>query len=297
MKIVLFGSNGLMATSFGICCNDRGYPLTVFGRTAPKYYEAQRFVEVDLVKDQFDFSQLLDADLIVYTASGGVQAHLKESTFSIYKLNLYVPVDIFNYLKNSGYKGVYINFGSYFEIGENQIDKAIDEVGIINSLLKCPNDYIVSKRMLTRFFSSITSPFKSYHFILPTIYGQRESKQRIIPYTLKAIRNKKEPIFTSGDQVRQYIYVDDLVAILFKVLELNIDAGIYNVPCTEEFTIKNLVRLLYSLHNLDMPEKVFGRMERYDVGMKVLQLDGRLLNEKLGDTCLRSKVKDVLHLY
>ena len=41
-----------------------------------------------------------------------------------------------------------------------------------------PNDYCISKRLLTRYINSSSQSFKHIHLILPTIYGEREGKHR-----------------------------------------------------------------------------------------------------------------------
>lgn len=48
------------------------------------------------------------------------------------------------------------------------------------------------------------------HFILPTIYSEYEDQNRLIPYMLRAIKNGEKLSFTSGEQVRQYLYVDEV---------------------------------------------------------------------------------------
>ena len=68
-----------------------------------------------------------------------------------------------------------------------------------------PSDYVVSKRMLTRFVTSYKHDFTHWHFIIPTIYGENENPKRLIPYTINAIKNGEELHFTAGNQTRQYL--------------------------------------------------------------------------------------------
>ena len=107
----------------------------------------------------------------------------------IYALNVAVPVKICNQLKQTGYKGVFISFGSYFELGENSDDHFFTETELLQSQRRTRSDYSISKRMFSRFISSVEMPYKTWHFILPTIYGERESAHRLIPYTI-CIKNK-----------------------------------------------------------------------------------------------------------
>ena len=122
----------------------------------------------------------------------------------------------------------------------------------------------ISKRMLSRFFSSFSAPFSFLHFILPTIYGESESTYRLIPYTLKSIADGVDLALTSGDQVRQYIYIRDVAGILFKAVEANLQSGIYNIAGAEEFSVKQLVALLFGLKRKNMPDGLFGKTQRVD---------------------------------
>ena len=72
-----------------------------------------------------------------------------------------------------------------------------------------------------------------------------------------------------------------MVNIIFNALANNIPSGIYNIPGTEEFTVKDLVAMLFKLKEKPMPDQIFGKTERIDVRMKVLKLDGEKLRKNI----------------
>ena len=180
------------------------------------------------------------------------------------------------------FRGAFVTFGSYFELGETSTSHLATEEEIINSIALAPNDYAVSKRMLTRFVLSYQHEFVHWHFILPTIYGSGENPKRLIPYTINAIRNNEELHFTSGEQVRQYLFVGDVAKVLDAAYTNSLPSGIYNIAGSEEFTVRKLVESIHAHYHKHVPERCFGSALRADVGMKYLALNGTKLIQTLG---------------
>ncbi|MDR0865188.1 MAG: NAD(P)-dependent oxidoreductase [Candidatus Symbiothrix sp.] len=281
MKISIIGSNGLLSNSIGKYCNANKINLDVYGLQEPVHHSYDNFYPVDLLKEDLQYNQLSQSDVIIYAVGGGIQSNLNEPVDLIYSLNVDIPIKIYNHLKLIGYRGVAITFGSYFEIGEMSENKCYTESDVLYSDNKAPNDYAISKRLLSRFISSFEAPFKFWHFILPTIYGENESSHRLIPYTIQALRNNTEIQFTSGEQVRQYIYIDEIIQIIESAVENKMTSGIYNISGTETLTVKELVSILFNVFNKSLTESVFGKVQRTDIGMKILKLNGNKLYESI----------------
>lgn len=281
MKIAILGTNGLLANSIGCYYSKCGCELNMYGLDEPQKHSYFSFTKVNLLSDFLDYTSLKSNDIIIYAVGAGVQSNLNERADIIYDLNVVTPVKICNGLKEVGYNGIFVTFGSYFEIGANVENREFTESELLSSQLNVPNDYSVSKRMLSRFVNSFNGGFKNWHFILPTIYGENEAEHRLIPYVIKSIKNQTELSFTSGEQVRQYIYIDEISEILLKAFEVQLESGIYNISGTETLSVKELVLLLFNLMNKTMPINAFGTACRKDVGMKILALDASKLYTRL----------------
>lgn len=268
----------------------------MYGLTAPEHHQYNNFYPINLVQKQLSFDDIKQSDIIIYAVGGGIQSNLNESADLIYTLNVSVPVNICNNLKQIGYNGAFVTFGSYFEIGENSEVKLFTEHDLLQSQKKVVNDYSISKRMFSRYISSIAMPFKTLHFILPTIYGENESPHRLIPYAINALKTNSDIEFTSGEQVRQYIYIDEIAEIILLAFTKNILSGVYNVAGTETLTVKELVTNLFQAFNRALPDSVFGKTQRTDTGMKVLQLEGSKLYKAI-DYYPNTKIADVYGRY
>ena len=282
MKISILGTNGFLSTAIAQYANEAGWNLDMYGLDEPRSHKYDNFYKVNLMDTALDCSGLLASEIIIYAIGAGIQSNLKEGNDLIYNLNVTVPVRICNALKAAGYQGKFITFGSVFEMGETTEECFFTEEDIQTSLAVAPNDYTVSKRMLTRFISSYKHEFTHWHFIIPTIYGESENPKRLIPYTINAIKNGEELHFTAGDQTRQYIHVSEVPRMIDMAYKKNIPSGIYNIQGKETITVKEIVTLIHKVLGKQVAEGCFGSAQRADVGMKYLALDGRKLKSLTG---------------
>jgi NAD dependent epimerase/dehydratase family. len=282
MKVSILGTNGFLSTIYAQFCNQKKYELDMYGLNEPKDNSFSHFFKVNLATEDLDYISLKKSDIIVYAIGAGIQANLKESSALIYNLNVTVPMNICNKLRGIGYKGVFISFGSYFEMGNTLQNCPLTELDIENSTFEAPNDYAVSKRMLTRFASSFASEFTYWHFILPTIYGEKENPLRLIPYTINSIINNTPLSFTVGNQVRQYVYVNEVANVIDMAYKKHLPAGIYNIAGPEIFTVKDLVMMVGATMGKEVPPSCFGSVQRSDASkMKYLALNGDKLYKVL----------------
>lgn len=296
MNVTILGTNGFLSRAIAIYCNEKGYPVNMYGLDEPVGHKYGTFNKVNLMTEDLDINVIGKSDIIVYAIGAGIQSNLREGNDLIYNLNVTAPVRICNALKAGGYKGIFVTFGSVFEMGETKEQRFFTEEDIMTSLAAAPNDYTVSKRMLTKFISSYKHDFTHWHFIIPTIYGVSENPKRLIPYTINAIKNDEELYFTAGDQTRQYVHVSEVPRLIDMAYAKNLPSGIYNIEGKETFTVKEIVCLIHEVLGKDVPSDCFGSAQRADVGMKYLALDGKRLKDAIGFKAM-DKLEDVLKEY
>lgn len=277
MNITILGCNGFLSTSIAKYANDKGWHLDMYGLDEPQGHTYDSFIQCNLMDNDLDCSSLLKSDLVVYAIGAGIQANLKEGFNLIYNLNVTAPITICNKLKELDYKGVFVTFGSYFEMGEINEEQQFTEKDILTTIAKAPSDYVVSKRMLSRFVDSYSHIFTHWHFILPTIYGPGENPKRLIPYTVNAIRNNERLQFTAGHQVRQYIHVLDIPEIIDCAFTNKLSSGIYNIEGSETFSVREIVNLIHNAMGKPMSPNCFGTVQRSDTLMNYLALSGNKL--------------------
>lgn len=296
MKISILGTNGFLSTAIAKYANETGWNLDMYGLDEPTAHQFDNFYKVNLMDAELDCSGLLSSDIIVYAIGAGIQANLKEGFNLIYNLNVTAPVTICNKLKELGYKGRFVTFGSVFEMGETHEERFFTEEDVLTSTCPAPNDYTVSKRMLSSFVSSYKHDFTHWHFYIPTIYGAGENPKRLIPYVINAIRNGEELHFTAGDQTRQYVHVSEVPRMLAQAFDKNLPSGLYNIQGKETVTVKEIVTEIHHAMGKEVLDGCFGSVQRADVGMKYLALDGTKLHDAIGFEA-SIKITDVIDTY
>lgn len=291
MNVAIIGSNGML--SMALTKYFYAQPNTivdVYGLDAPKGYDSTNFYQTNLLKDKLDYDKLVKADVIVYASGAGVQAALKTDSSLMYALNVNVPVEMTIQLKKHGYKGTYVSFGSYMEIGLNDVDgKAFDEDDVICSPLPVTNDYALSKRLYGRYMKDLIADYTHLHFILPNMFSEDDLKPgtRLVPYVLKYLQDYKAgrptetPSFSAGTQTRQYITLEEVMVVLSKALDKHIASGIYCIGGGEFFSIRNLIERLFKLYDVPCKDEYFGKEVRRDGDIKSLQIKGDKLKNAI----------------
>ena len=264
MKIAIIGANGMLSVALTkYFYAEEGVTVDVYGLDVPKSYECDNFYQVNLLKDKLDYEKLVASDSIIYVAGAGVQAALQTDSSLMYALNVNVPVEITLQLKKHDYKGVYVSFGSYMEIGLNSEDgKAFTEDEVILSTFPVTNDYGLSKRLYGRYMKDFTADFTFYHFILPNMFSEDDLNPgtRLVPYTLQYLqdynagKNPQAPSFSAGLQTRQFITLEEMIQTVDKAICKHISSGIYNIGGGEFLSIRNLlsVSLLSIMYHVVM---------------------------------------------
>ena len=303
MKIAIIGTNGMLSVALTkFFYRQTDVEIETFGLDEPKDYACNRFHQVNLLKDKLDYSYLVSFDVIIYASGAGVQAALNTDPSLMYALNVNTPIEMTLQLKKCGYKGIYISFGSYMEIGINDEDgKDFTENDVVCSALPVSNDYALSKRLYGRYMLDFNADFLAWHFILPNMFSSDDFKPgtRLIPYILQYIQNKKngivcdEPKFSAGTQTRQFIFLDEVMAVLQRAIENKIPSGIYNVGGGEFYSIRNLIERVFAFYNEPCKDSFFGQSVRRDGDIKSLRISGEKLYNAI-DYLPSCRIEDAL---
>jgi UDP-glucose 4-epimerase len=116
------------------------------------------------------------------------------------------------------------------------------------AVLKTNSVYAVTKltgEYYCKLYSYLTG-MKTICLRFFNVYGQGTDKG-VIPTFLENIKNKKPLIiYGSGNQTRDFVYIDDVINAIILSLEYN-DSGIFDVGSGTSITIKEIAELCYKL--------------------------------------------------
>lgn len=292
MNIAIIGANGMLSVALTKYFYGRkDTTVAVYGLDAPQGYSCDEFYATNLLKQKLDYSALAKSDIIIYASGAGVQAALNTDSALMYALNVTTPIEITLGLKKAGYKGIYVSFGSYMEIGINDEDgKAFNEENVVCSPLPVSNDYALSKRLYGRYMRDFNADFTYYHFILPNLFSEDDLKPgtRLVPYTLKYLQDYSAgkpvevPKFSAGTQTRQFITLEEMIMTVDKAIFAKIPSGLYCVGGGESLRIRSLIERLFAIYNVPCKDEYFGQSVRRDGDIRSLRLDGSKLYKALG---------------
>ena len=292
MRIAIIGANGMLSVALTKYFYGRtDTTVVVYGLDVPQGYECDDFYEINLLKQNLDYNEITKSDVIIYASGAGVQAALNTDSALMYALNVTAPIDITLGLKKAGFKGIYVSFGSYMEIGINDEEgKAFNEEDIVCSPLPVSNDYALSKRLYGRYMRDFKADFTFYHFILPNMFSEDDLKPgtRLVPYTLKYLQDYTagnpvdEPKFSAGTQTRQFITLEEMIQTVDKAFVAHIPSGLYCVGGGEFLSIRSLIERLFTIYGVPCKDEFFGQSVRRDGDIKSLRLDGSKLKKEIG---------------
>lgn len=305
MKVTVIGTNGMLSVAFAkYYFNKDGVSVYAYGLDVPRGYECDKFCQFNLLKDKIDYNQLITSDVIIYAAGAGVQAAKQTDSSLMYALNVSAPIEITLQLKKHNYKGIYVSFGSYMEIGLNNDEgKAFSEEEVICSPFPITNDYGLSKRVYSRYMKDFNADFTFYHFILPNMFSEDDLKPgtRLVPYTLQYLqdynagKNPQSPSFSAGVQTRQFITLEEMILLVDKAICKHIFSGVYNIGGGEFLSIRDLIERLFAIYKVPCRNDFFGKEVRRDGDIKSLCIDGSKLKKELG-ILPNSKIEDIFKI-
>ncbi len=136
--------------------------------------------------------------------------------------------------------------------------KLKDKKSTENSLYKPNSPYSASKASADHLGRAW---FRTYKLPIITTntcnnYGPWQFPEKLIPLTiLKCIQNKKIPVYGNGKQIRDWIYVDDHIRGLLKVITKGKIGDTYNIGSNNELRNIDVVKSICSILDEVYPKK------------------------------------------
>ncbi len=244
IKIILFGSNGFIGENI----------YKYFSKIKEYQVYAPSRKECDLLKTKKvkDYIKKINPEIIINAAYIEVNSNVKP-TRKYLNENLKIPLNILKASKN--YKNIkrIIFFGSGLEYGDSK--KPIDENHKVN-----PKNYYA----YTKVICSQESFKYAKKFNLPLIlirpfnlYGPFDNKS-VIHYLIKSTLENKEISATTGEQIRDFMYIEDLINLMEKVvINENIkNLEIFNAGFGKGISLKNVTKNICKINKFKKKIKI-----------------------------------------
>lgn len=248
-KVLVTGGLGFIGSNLVRRLLARGYEVSIFTQSRAeswRLYDCLSDValyDVDLANsDAIEKGmQQVRPDIIFHLASFGGFPNQQDAKL-IYDVNFYGTMGLFNAAKKIGFD-CFINTGSSSEYGIKQVAMAESMV------LEPVSDYAVAKAAATQFClkQALFDKLPVYTVRPFSAYGDAELGSRLIPTLVQSLLNKTTVTLASPDNVRDFIYVHDLIDIYLAVMDQQPkDAFVFNGGTGVCSSIGQLVTTLQS---------------------------------------------------
>lgn len=136
-------------------------------------------------------------------------------------------------------------------------DEIISENSPVQPLSLYGESKLYSEKMIAAWAEEV---HKTYQILrVGHVYGPgEEAYQKIIPVTInKLLQNERPQIWGTGDEVRSFIYITDIVSAILEAIKLSENAGVINITGGNKITVNELVNKLVLLNGKNLhPERI-----------------------------------------
>lgn len=138
----------------------------------------------------------------------------------------------------------------FIQISTDEVYGESREPKTENNSLNPSNPYAVSKSSADLYVESYkkTHKLQTYILRLTNNFGPYQYEEKLIPKYIKTlIKNEKFPLYNKGEHFRTWIHTKETSFFIEKMIEKDLDPGIYNL--TSKNTLKNidLLELIFEI--------------------------------------------------
>lgn len=247
--ILLTGATGFLGSHLLKALVTEGYHVIVLKRSTSdiwrikNIYKNVKFYDIDVVEIEKAFGENI-IHAVIHTATH--YGRSLNDTQRTLESNLIFPVKLLEIaIKNN--VELFINTDSYF----NKDDKSYSS--LIN--------YSLSKKAFLTWLKIASKKIKVSNMILEHLYGPWDDESKFVESMIRKILMKDVSSIelTPGDQVRDFIYVDDVVSAYLKALSYGLTNSFrireYEVGTGRTTSVKDFVLKIKKITNSDIDLK------------------------------------------
>ena len=266
MKIAITGGTGFLGRRFVEQVIAQGHQARVLVLPHEEKPPGQ-IVVGDLLHPE-DIAQefFTGIDVFVHLAAHGVQRR-DRSWEKAAQINVMAPLRLLQLAKEAGVKqvvaaGTCLEYASSGLLPDAPWTEKHAPLCLENSSLESNDAYGATKAaggiMLRTLARELALPL--WYLRLASLYGPGDDPEKFLPAALNSACKGRPFEMTSGEQVREWLHLDDAVSALLKAVEQDApkEGGLVNIGIGEGVKLKDLVLKLYQLAKADPQLIKFG---------------------------------------
>jgi nucleoside-diphosphate-sugar epimerase len=262
-KILIIGGTGFIGLNLIKKLVLYDYDLFSISTQLPlkiKKIKKVKYIQLDITKKK-EFKKLNNFKFDIVINLGGYIDH--SNLRKTFKSHYEGAKNIIKYFNNRNLK-LLIQAGSSLEYGNTASPHKE------NLTCRPKSNYGLAKYKTTNFIKKYRNRRFSYIILrLYQIYGPNQDTSRLIPFVIKSCLEKNFFKCTSGNQLRDFLYIDDLINLFIKIIKSKrLDDEIYNVGSGKMVSVKHIINSIYK--NIKKGKPLFGKISmRKDEDLKL----------------------------
>jgi len=254
-NILIVGGTGFIGFHLAKKCIKKGYLVTSISSNKPsktRLIKNVKYLICDVRNYHLLTKTIKRSYNYVVNLSGYVDHSKKKITFQSHFYGCKNLANIFKHKKIESF----IQLGSSLEYGN------IKSPQKENSKCKPRSIYGKSKFMATKYLKKlfVKNNLPVNILRLYQAYGPNQTPNRLIPLVIKSCLNKNKFDCSDGKQIRDFIYIDDLINLIIKIFNSKKHYGeIINVGSGRPIKIKKIIQLINKIIKSGEPN--FGKIK------------------------------------
>lgn len=255
-KILITGGSGFIGYHLAKKCLDLNWSVVSISSKPPKKkrrLKKVKYLKIDISKKKDLIKKLPKNFDYVVNLAGYVDHSNKKMTM---KSHFNGCKNVSTFFLNQNIKK-FIQIGSSIEYGKLRSPQKENKKNLQKTFSVYGRAKLLSTKFLLKLYKKHNFPVTVLRLYL--VYGPKQDINRIIPFTImNAIYDKKFDC-SLGNQLRDFIYIDDVIDVILKVLRNNQTNGdIINVGSGNVISIKKLILKICKLSKGGKPQ--FGKI-------------------------------------
>ncbi len=234
-KILIIGANGFLGYNLAKKIKNIGCKIVLLCKkknNSLKPIKQAEYIYCDISNFKKLKKKLIGDFDYVINFSGNINHQNKSQTYQTHYNGFKKLIRV---LENKKIK-LFIQAGSSLEYGKYSSPQ---KERIISRPI---SHYGRAKYLASRFLMNKKKNFKYIILRLYQIYGPYQKKDRLIPIVINSCLKNKKFNCTEGNQKRDFLYIDDLIELLIKIIKTKkIKSDVYNVGCGRAVAVKNVI--------------------------------------------------------
>ena len=253
-KILIIGGTGFIGYHLAKKCLKKNFKVTSLSKNPPKkirFLKKVKYIICDINNEKKLKKKLTSNFNYIVNLGGYVNHQNKKETYRSHYLGL---KKLTTFFKDKKIKK-FIQIGSSMEYGRLRSPQ--------KEHFRCQpkSIYAVSKFLSTEHLLSLykKQKFPAVVLRLYQVYGPNQDKNRLIPIIIDGCKNDKLFPCSSGEQFRDFIFIDDLIDAVIKCLDAKVDGKIINIGSGKAIKVKDVIKKIVKFYKLGRP--LFGKIK------------------------------------